>query len=145
MFLKEKYLKEINKKDKGVALISVLAITAITLIVISAVTLVSIINAKIGLNQFQSQKINQAVEALIDDQILSFIRNHENLNNPYPNWTEDCLQIESFTCKMEFNLDEAGGFIDFFGKMDKKIRHWQVDFNINEDESVSVSARKEIY
>jgi len=130
--------------NQGVALISVLGITAVALIVISASILVAVINARVGLGRIQSQRVYQRTEGLLEEVILRFIR-WRNFTNPYPDWTEDCLQIQDFECKMELNLDTTGGIIDVWGKTAGKIRHLQVDLIVGEDESVTVSAKREIY
>jgi len=137
-------VRQSHHSEAGVALISVLAITAIVLIIISVVTLVSIINAKLGLDKVQSQKSYQGAEGLIDEAILRFVR-YRSFTNPYPEWTENCLQIEGFECKMELDLDQNGGTIDAWGKMADKIRHLQVKLVVAEDGSASISGRKEIY
>ncbi len=46
---------------------------------------------------------------------------------------------------MELNLGEAGGMVDVWGKTGGKVRHLQVELVVNEDESVTVSAKREIY
>lgn len=133
-----------KNSNKGVALISVLAVTAVVLVVISTTTFVSVINSRMGLDRFQSQKTFQETEALIEEAILKFIR-WRSFTNPYPDWTSDCLQIKDFECKMEFNLAEEGGTVDAWGKSADKIRHLQVELDVNEDQSVSISAKKEVY
>ena len=133
-----------KNSNKGVALISVLAVTAVVLVIISTTTFVSVINSRIGLDRFQSQKTFQGTEALIEEVILKFVR-WRNFTNPYPDWTSDCLQIKDFECKMELSLDEQGGIVDAWGKVKDKIRHLQVKLDVNEDQEVSISTQKEVY
>ena len=137
-------VRQAHHSEEGVALISVLAITAVALVVISVSVIVAVINAKTGLSRFQSQKSYQLTEGLIEEAVLRFIR-WRDFTNPYPDWTENCLQIEDFECKMELDLSLDGGVIDVWGKTADKIRHLQIEVDVLEDESVSVSAKREIY
>jgi hypothetical protein len=138
----KKGIKEMG--GKGVALISVLAITAIALVVISTTTFISIVNSRMGLDRLHSQKAYQGADALIEESILRFTR-WRGFSNPYSDWTSDCLQIKDFECKMEINLGQDGGTVDAWGKVANKIRHLQLELEVLEDESVSISARREIY
>jgi len=132
-----------QKNKKGAALVSILAVTAIVLIVLMAGTVVAIINSRMNLAQLQSQRAYQATGSLVDEVILRFIRERVFLN-PYPDWTSRCLQITDFDCKMELNLQEDGGLVDVWGRVANKIRHFQIELDVLEDESVSVSARREL-
>lgn len=133
-----------KKSNQGVALISILAITAIALIVISAAVIVSIVNIQMALNQLQTRKAHQTAEGLTEEVILKFIR-FRNFTNPYSEWTENCLQIENIQCKMDYSLDQSGGTINSWGKSGNKLRQLQTELIVSQDESVSVSARREIY
>lgn len=137
-------VRQAHHSEEGIALISVLAVTAVALIIISVSIIVAIVNAKAGLGRLQSQKSYQATEAQIEEAVLRFIR-WRDFSNPYPDWRENCLQIEDFECKMELDLNPDGGVIDVWGKTAGKIKHLQVEIDVLEDESVSVSARREIY
>lgn len=133
------------KNKQGVALISVLAITAMALIIMTAAIVVAVINAKIGFNQFEAQKTLSATNSVLQDGILRYLRDR-NFTNPYPDWTQNCLQIQNFTCKMELVLiDENRGTIQAWGKINDKLRHLQAELTITEDKSVSISGEKEIY
>lgn len=132
------------KNKKGAALVSILGITAITLLIITSTILVSVLNSRIGLDWRQSTQALQKTQALRDEAILRFLR-QRSFPNPYPNWTADCLQISDWECKMELDLAADGGLIDIWGKVGNKIRHLQVELDVLEDESVTVSASREIY
>jgi len=131
-------------KRNGSALLSVLAVTAIALVLVSSLTLVTVINARTSLGFHQSERSYQAVESLLEEMILRFIR-FRAVSNPYPDWTENCLQIEDFDCKMEMNLTESGGTIDAWGKMAGKIRHFQVELSVTDQDEVAVETKKEVY
>lgn len=133
-----------NQKTKGMALISILATTAIALLLVTVATLVAIINAKVGLDQRQYQTNYQAVESVAEEMVLRFIR-ERNLVNVYPDWTQNCLQITNFECKMELNLEASGGTIDIWGKTADKIRHLQLTLVVTADNSVQISSRKDIF
>lgn len=139
---KKKYMKK--KINQGVALISVLGISAISLIIISVVVIVSIINAKMSFSRLQTDKAYQSADGLVDEAVLRFVRIHA-CPDLYPEWTEPCLQIPEVQCKMSCSLDGNQGTIDSWAKTGKTMRHLKVEVYINEDESVSVSAQKEIY
>ncbi len=135
-----------NKKNsrKGVALISVLSLTAIALVIITVVVVVTIINSQIGFDQYQAQKTYEATEAVLQDGILRFLRDRVFIN-PYSQWTQNCLQIQNFVCKMELNLTESGGTIEAWGKINNKLKHLQTELIVTENENVSISSKKEIY
>ena len=137
-------VRKVHNPKGGVALISVLSITIVALIVVSASILIAIVNAKMGLSRIQSQKAYQGAEAFLEEAILRFIRCRD-FTNPYFDWTENCLQIEDFECKMELDLSLDGGVIDVWGRTADKVRHLQVELDVLEDESVSVISRKDIY
>jgi hypothetical protein len=122
-------MRKINTKN-GVALISILAITAIALILISVLVVISI--------------VNKVAESLIDEAVLRYVR-FRSFTNPYPDWTENCLQISNVQCKMNYEFDQSGGTIDAWGKSNNFVRHLQVQITVAADESASISARKEIY
>lgn len=126
------------------ALISVLTLTAVALIVITAAVVVTIINNRIGFDQYQSQKVYQLTDSVLQDAILRFLR-YRDFVNPYPDWTQDCLQIQNFTCKMELSLTENGGTIEAWGKINNKLRHLQTQLTVTEDQNVTISGKKEIY
>ncbi len=128
---------------RGAALVSVLAMTAIVLLIITSTVMVSIINARISFDQTQTQKVYQSAKGLVEEVILRFIR-ERSFTNPYPEWTADCLQIQDFECKMDLNLTAEGGIVDVWGKSGNKIRHFQFELDVLEDESVSLSGVREI-
>lgn len=130
-------------KQNGAALVSILALTSLALLVISSTTVVSVINARINLNYFQSQKAYRAANYLTDEVIISFIR-ERTYNNLYADWTNDCLQIEGFDCKMNVSLTEDGGFVEAWGRWKNKQRRVRADLVVNADETVSVT-KEEIY
>lgn len=129
---------------KGVALISVLGITAISLIIISVAVIVSIINAKMSFSRLQTDKAYQAADGLIDETVLRFVRTH-TCPDLYSGWTEPCLQIHEVQCKMNCSLNGNQGTINSWAKIGSTMRHLQVEIYINEDESITVSAQKEVY
>jgi len=131
------------KQKKGVALISVLAVSAIVLIVISSSTVISIVDSKMSFSDKQSQKAYQGAKAVSEEAVLRFIRQRV-FTNPYPVWSDDCLQIEDFSCKMDLNLQEDGGYIDVWGKTGSKIRHLQVELSVV-DNQVQVIDFKEVF
>jgi hypothetical protein len=143
---KKKYIKQqffMMNKNKGAALVSILALTSLALLIIASTTIISVINAKINLNQFSSKKTYQNVNALADEMILLFIR-ERSITNPYPSWTEDCLQIDGFDCRMELNLTGSGGSFDVWGKIKGKQRHVKVDISVDDQQRVTAS-KEEIY
>lgn len=127
----------------GSALISVLAISAIVLLIISVLTVTAIINRRMNLIQLQAQQTFEACEGLAEEAILRFIR-QRNYPNPYPDWTQNCLQINGFDCKMELDLNEDGGTIDIWGKTVDKVRHLQLELEVDEDQRVILSAKREL-
>lgn len=133
-----------KKFKKGMALISVLAISAVALLVISAGVMVSVINGQISISQISSQKAYQAAEALKEEAVLRFIRSRDCLPG-YDNWAENCLQIQDTQCKMVCSLTEAGGTVDVWGRNNDAMRHLQIEISVLGDESVSVTAQKEIF
>ena len=133
-----------TKKNQGIALISVLAATAVGLILISAAIVVAILNARSVFGGQESQKAYQGAEALIEETVIRYLRTRE-ITNPYPDWVENCLQIQGFDCKMELNLEPDGGTVDSWGRVRNKIRHLQAELVVNDDGSLSVSSRKEIF
>lgn len=133
-----------KKINQGAALVSILAIMAVALIVVSASTLVAISTSRASFDQVRSQRLWQATESLVDEAVLRFLRSR-NFANPYLSWTDNCLQIANFSCKMELNLTESGGEIDVWGKMETKLRHLRFTVAVDPDESISVTNKREIY
>jgi hypothetical protein len=137
-------VKLMQNLKQGVALISVLAITAISLIVLSTMILVSAVNGKMVTNQQHNQKAYVVAQTLIDETMLRFIR-FRTVTNPYPDWTSNCLQISDIQCKMDISLGPSGGVINSWGKSGDIIRHLQVEVSVSTNDSVSITARREIY
>jgi len=131
-----------NRKQ-GAALVSILALTSLALVIISSTTVISVINAKINQDQFYSEETYQAVNCLVDEAVLRYIRERD-FENPYPDWTGDCLQIVGFDCKMELNLDENGGVVDAWGKIKGKQRHIRADLTFDDEWKIFVN-KEEIY
>ena len=133
-----------NKTKRGVALISVLAITAVILVVMTVGVVVAMINSQVNFHQAQNQKTLMATDSVLQEAVLRYLRDR-NFSNPYPDWTQNCLQVQNFTCKMELNLTVNGGTINAWGKVNDKLRHLQVQLTVNADQEVSVSGQREIY
>jgi hypothetical protein len=132
-----------NIKNQGFALISVIAISTIALIVISVVLVVSVINLRMNFNLLQSQKAYLSSESISEDGILRYIR-YRSVNNLYPDWTGNCLQVSGVECKMEISTTDTSGSFDSWGRADNKIRHFQYQLQVSPDDSVTISAKKEI-
>jgi len=128
---------------KGAALVSILALTSLALAVISSTTIISVVNAKINQSQFWSQKAYQGANCLLDEVIVKFER-ERSLDNAYPVWTDNCLQINGFDCKMDMNLTEDGGVVDVWGKYKNKQRHMKAIISVDEQQRVS-AGKEEIY
>ncbi|MFC1711712.1 hypothetical protein ACFLZ1_03955 [Patescibacteria group bacterium] len=137
--LENKYVKK-----QGFALVSVIAITAIALIVVTVVLVLAVVNSRMIINLYQSEKSYLNSENIAYDNVLKYLR-YRDFNNQFSSWTDDCLQYFGTQCKMELSLDENGGDIDVWGRVKGKIRHLHFELDTFVDESVSVSARKEIY
>lgn len=128
---------------KGTALVSILALTSLVLAVIASTTVVSVINAKISLGKMEAQKAYNGCSLLADEVILEFAR-ERSYQNLYSSWTNDCLQINGFDCKMESNITQDGGIVDIFGKFKGKQKHLRVNITVDSFKRVS-ALREEIY
>ena len=133
-----------NFFNQGTALIAVVSTVAIALIVIATSLVVSVINARMSLDQQRAQRAQQVAESLLNDVILKFVRMREETVNQYPDWTENCLQTANVQCKMELNLNASGGTIDAWAKSSDVLKHWQATLEVLGDDSVTVSARREV-
>ena len=129
---------------KGTALLSVLAISSISLIIVSVVILASIVNSKMDLTRFWSEKAWQASLSLADDTVIKFIRTHA-CSSQYQDWTQPCLQIQDVQCKMSCTGNTSGASIEVWSKTGTVMKHLKQELQINADDSVEVYAPEEIY
>lgn len=133
-----------NKNKKGTALLTLLAVLSMVLVFISISTLSAVLHNRSNYDLRQKQKLYERIASLQEETSLRLLREGA-IGNSYLQWTDSCLQLSDWQCKMETDLASAAGKIDIWAKTNKQIRHMQFAVDILEDKSVSISALKDIY
>lgn len=130
---------------KGSILLSLLIIIGVVLTTTLSLSTQAIFLLRSSHDYYKSLQAGYAADSLLYNTIQQYMRFGEGMENQYSEWTDNCLQVNEWVCKMEIALNSQGGLIDVWGQYGGKVKHRQAVIETDLSGQIQVVNFKEIY